>query len=173
MRVGIRLPTRRARRLEAGMAADGSRPSSERLLTRARAWDAERIASALAPRRDHLVEQLPRELAAARGLSRDQCELVIDEAIDYMVTEYAKPITDRHALERAFWATASFRVKRIHEGRGATVRAGWQRVDIEDVEIAAVDPDPAASSGRPRRRTRRAAGVRRDPDGARAPRARV
>ncbi len=90
------------------------------------------------------VDQLPRELAAARGLSRDQCELVIDEAIDYMVTEYSKPIADEHVLERAFWATAAFRVKRMHEGRGATVRAGWQRVDVADVEIASRDADPAA-----------------------------
>ena len=106
----------------------------ERVRARTRAWDAERVAAVLVPRRDRLVEQLPRELAAARGLSRDQCELVIDEAIDFMVTEYAKPITDREFLERAFWATASFRVKRVHEGRGATVRAGWQRVDVDAVE---------------------------------------
>ena len=120
------------------MAEDLRRPS------RSRTWDAERIATALVPRRDRLVEQLPRELAAARGLTRDQREMVIDEAIDYMVTEYAKPVTDAEVLERAFWATASFRVKRVHEGRGATVRAGWHRVDVDDVEIAADDGDPAA-----------------------------
>ena len=56
-----------------------------------------------------------------------------------MVTEYDKPITDPEILERAFWATASFRVKRVHEGRGATIRAGWQRVDVDAVEIAAPD----------------------------------
>jgi len=119
-----------------------------RRLSRTRVWDAERIAADLVRRRDRLVDQLPRELAAARGLSRDQCELVIDEAIDYMVTEYAKPITDHEILERAFWATASFRVKRVHEGRGATVRAGWQRVDVEDVDIASHDGDPAAHAVR-------------------------
>ena len=65
-----------------------------------------------------------------------------------MVTEYAKPITDQEFLERAFWATASFRVKRVHEGRGATVRAGWQRVDVDDVDIAAHDADPATHAVR-------------------------
>ena len=131
-------PRRRSRRLDDGMAEDHRRPG------RSRAWDAERIAEALVPRRDRLVDQLPRELAAARGLTRDQRELVIDEAIDYLVTEYAKPITDRELLERAFWATASFRVKRAHEGRGATVRAGWHRVDVDDVDIASIEGDPAA-----------------------------
>ena len=131
-------PTKRSQRLGEDMAEDPRR------LTSTDAWDAERIAMALVPRRDRLVDQLPRELAAARGLSRDQRELVVDEAIDYMVTEYAKPITDRDVLERAFWATASFRVKRVHEGRGATVRAGWHRVDVDDVEIAAENGDPAA-----------------------------
>jgi hypothetical protein len=108
-------------------------------------WTAERVASLLVSRRDQLVDQLPRELAAARGLSRDQRELVVDEAIDYLVTEYSKPIVDREHLERAFWATAALRVKRVHEGRGATVRAGWQRVDLEGVEIAGREPDPAAT----------------------------
>ena len=119
-----------------------------RRLSRSRVWDPERIAAALVPRRDRLVDQLPRELAAARGLTRDQHELVVDEAIDYMVTEYAKPIVDQEFLERAFWATVSFRVKRVHEGRGATVRAGWQRVDVDDVDIAVHDADPATHAVR-------------------------
>jgi hypothetical protein len=105
-------------------------------------WTPERIAETLVPARDLLVNRLPGELAAARGLSRDQCELIVDEAIDYMVTEYDKPIADRLALDRAFWATASFRVRRVHEGRGATVRAGWQRVDVADLQLPAGDADP-------------------------------
>ena len=108
-------------------------------------WDAERIASVLGPRRDELVERLPRELASARGLSRDEHETVIDEAIDFMVTEYDKPIADRLALDRAFWATAAFRVRRVHEGRSNTVRAGWGRVDIDEVDIAAPDDDPVTA----------------------------
>ena len=63
-----------------------------------------------------------REIAAARDLTRDQRELVVDDAIDYMVTQYAKPLIAHDQLDRAFWASASFRVKRTHEGRAATVR---------------------------------------------------
>jgi hypothetical protein len=124
------------------MAEDARRPRLAQRPRNVRAWDAERIAESLVARRDRLVEQLPRELAAARSLSRDQRELVVDEAIDYMVTEYAKPISDEQILERAFWATASFRVKRVHEGRGATVRAGWHRVDVDAVDLASSENDP-------------------------------
>src|SRR4029079_7678636 len=92
---------------------------------------------------EELIHRLPRELAIARGLTRDQSELVIDEAIDFMVTEYALPITRDEELERAFWATAGYRVRRIHEGRGATVRAGWKRVDLDDAELIADVGDPA------------------------------
>jgi hypothetical protein len=141
---GIHWSGSRSRRLGIRMAEDAPGGLFKRIPPRARRWDAERIATALVSKRDRLVEQLPRELAAARGLTRDQCELVIDEAIDYMVTEYAKPIADEEVLARAFWATAAFRVKRMHEGRGATVRAGWRRVDVDDVEIAADHGDPAA-----------------------------
>lgn len=109
-------------------------------------WTPDRVAGALVPARDALVERLPRELAAARDLTPDQCELVIDEAIDYMVTEYAKPILDELALERAFWAAASFRVRRVHEGRGATVRAGWKRVDFDDLQLPAEDGEPEAAA---------------------------
>jgi hypothetical protein len=135
MRAAIRLPTRRSRRLDGHMADLGQRSESAGPSLRARRWDAERVARALVPRRDRLVDRLPRELAAARGLSRDQRELVIDEAIDYLVTEYAKPIADEETLERAFWATAAYRVKRVHERRGETIRAGWRRVDIEEIDL--------------------------------------
>jgi hypothetical protein len=124
------------------MADDPPRFLSRRPHPRWRPWDPQRVAEALVRRRDHLVEQLPLELAAARGLTQDQCELVVDEAIDYMVTQYAKPIVDEDHLERAFWTSAAYRVKRVHDGRGATVRAGWRRVDVDDVEIACGEPDP-------------------------------
>src|SRR5215210_6202526 len=127
----ILLPTRALQRLEAKMAEQGV---PLRLVRQPGPWTPERIAHELVPFRDQLVARLPRELAAARDLSFDQRELVIDDAIDYMVTQHAKPIATREELERAFWASASYRVKRTHEGRGATVRAGWHRVDLEDLE---------------------------------------
>jgi hypothetical protein len=145
MRASIFLPKAPSRRLDDEMAEHGQGSRAPRVLPRARTWDAERVASVLGPRRDELVERLPRELASARGLSRDEHETVIDEAIDFMVTEYDKPIADRHTLDRAFWATAAFRVRRVHEGRSNTVRAGWGRIDIDDVDIAAPDDDPVTA----------------------------
>ena len=70
---------------------------------------------------------------------------MIDDAIDYLVTEYAKPVTCHEELDRAFWASASFRVKRMHEGRGATIRAGFQRVDVDGLEMR----PPRATRNRP------------------------
>jgi hypothetical protein len=99
------------------------------------AWTAEQVALALVSRRDRLVSRLPEEIAAARSLSADQRELVIDEALDFVVTEYARPISDDEALERAFWATVSNRVKRAREGRSATVRGGWNRVDVDQLQF--------------------------------------
>jgi hypothetical protein len=107
-------------------------------------WTPEQLAWTLVPRRDQLVVQLPREIAAARDLSRDQCELVVDESLDFIVTEYARPITDADALERAFWSAASFRVKRAHDGRSATIRAGWRRVELDELRTPADDQDPQA-----------------------------
>lgn len=43
-------------------------------------WSSERVAQELVPLRDRLVDRLPREIAASRDLSRDQQELVIDDA---------------------------------------------------------------------------------------------
>jgi hypothetical protein len=120
--------------------------ADERLRPLPREWTPHRVAETLVPLRDHLVERLPAEIAAARGLTRDQRELIIDEAIDFMVTEYARPIPDRFSLDRAFWAAASFRVRRTHEGRGATVRAGWRRVDVDDYDLAGTDAEPEAAT---------------------------
>ena len=105
-------------------------------------WSSERIARELVPLRDQLVARLGQEIAAARDLTLDQRELVIDDAIDFMVTEYAKPVETYEALDRAFWAAASFRVKRAFEGRSATVRGGYRRVDIEDLDRIAGGDDP-------------------------------
>ena len=98
------------------------------------------------PRRDRFVAQISRELPSARGLTVDQCELVVDEAIDYMVTEYRRPIESLPGLERAFWATAAFRIRRMHEGRGATVRAGFQRVALDHVELEGQELDPEVAA---------------------------
>jgi hypothetical protein len=108
-------------------------------------WTSDRVAEELVPLRDRLVDRLPREIAASRDLSRDQQELVIDDAIGYMVTEYAKPLHTNEELDRAFWASASFRVKRMHEGRGATVRGGFRRADLENLDQLAGAEDPEAA----------------------------
>ncbi|HEX8104570.1 MAG TPA: hypothetical protein VF533_18280 [Solirubrobacteraceae bacterium] len=104
--------------------------------TARRPWDADAIARILMPRRDRLVDDLPRRNRGANGLTRDQLESVVDEAITFVATEYARPLADAEEVERAFWATAAHRIRRVHEGRGETVRAGWRRVDIADVAIA-------------------------------------
>lgn len=144
MAVNTFWPVRRSRRLDEGMADERARAFAIQLTSRPTGWNPERLAAVLVSQRDQLVQQLPQELAIARGLSRDQLELVVDESIDYLVTEYGKPIVDWEHVQRAFFAAASIRVRRMRDGRGATVRAGWQRVDVEGLEIAASEPDPAS-----------------------------
>jgi hypothetical protein len=107
---------------------------------------AEQIASALVPRREKLIDRLPTELAVARGLSRDQAELVVDEAIDYLVTEYEVPIFNAAELERAFWAAAAIRSRRAHDNRAATVRAGWRRVELDGHDIPSTASEPEAAA---------------------------
>src|SRR3954466_716757 len=140
----ISLPTRPRQRLGFKMAEPGP-PLIRSLRTPTGPWSSQRVAEELVPHRDRLVERLPREIAAARDLSYDQRELVIDDALDFMVTQYAKPLTSHEELDRAFWASASFRVKRMHEGRGATIRAGYQRVDVEGLELMASVGDPESA----------------------------
>jgi hypothetical protein len=147
MRTKRRLPDRQAWRLRPTMAQHAARrhrPSGPP--AGARRWSSQQIADALVPRRDRFVTEINRELPMARGLTVDQCELVVDEAIDYLVTEYRRPIEDLAALERAFWAASAFRIRRMHEGRGATVRAGFQRVALDHLELEgpAIDPEAAA-----------------------------
>ena len=119
----------------------GDRLSLTRL-NRDSTWSSERIAQELVPLRDRLVERLSHEIAAARDLTLDQRELVIDDAIDFLVTQYVKPVRTREELDRAFWAAASYRVKRAFEGRSATVRGGYRRVDLEDLDRIAAGEDP-------------------------------
>jgi hypothetical protein len=139
----ISLPTRARQRLSLQMAAQGS-PLIRSSKLPLRPWSSERVAEELVPIRDHLLVRLTGEIAAARDLSRDQRELVIDDAIDFLVTQYAKLLTSHEELDRAFWAAASFRVKRMHEGRGATVRAGFERVGIEELEEIEGGDNPEA-----------------------------
>jgi hypothetical protein len=131
-------PYRRAQRLTRYMAAHAPRSSS--------AGDApdgysrETIARVLIGRRSVLVKQLPRQIKLARFIAPDLHEWVVDEAIDWLVTENdGGVIRDNSDLEKAFWKVADVRVRRAHEGRYDLVRAGWARVDVGDAEI----PDDA------------------------------
>lgn len=125
------------------MAEFGSRQARRGLDEPRRSrYTPEQIADALVPRRDRLVDQVPIELAAARGLTRDQWELAVDEAIEYVATEYAKPIESPESVERLFWKATSIRVKQIRDGRHGTVRGGWRQVKLEDADLPTLDADP-------------------------------
>lgn len=141
----ISLPVRARQRLRFKMA-EPRPPVIRSFRASVGPWSSQRLAEELVPLRDRLVDRLPREIAAARDLSRDQRELVIDDAIDFMVTQYAKPVTCHEELDRAFWASASYRVKRAHELRGATIRAGYQRVDVDGLELVASTGDPESAA---------------------------
>src|SRR5690349_19474752 len=88
-------------------------------------WSQQQIAEARIPFRDELVDRLPSEIPARRGVTLAHHELILEEAIGYCVTQSPGPITTQLTLDMAFWAAASYRVSRAHEQRGATVRAGW------------------------------------------------
>ena len=89
------------------------------------------------PRRDRFVHRLPLELLVARRLSADQAELVVDEAMDYLVTQYTVPIYNPAELQRAFWAaprsarnactTAGLKPSEPPGAPGAASRRGGQR----------------------------------------------
>lgn len=103
----------------------------------------EQIASSLLTRRDALVRQLPRQIKLARLLTADQQDTVIDEAVDYLVTEnHGGEIADLEALERAFWKVAFLRVRHAYDGRHNLVRAGWKRVPVENVDLADAGSNP-------------------------------
>src|SRR3954452_24523372 len=110
--------------------------------TPGREWTREEIAVALLSRRDALLRQLPRQIRAARSLTADQQEWVIDDAVDHLVTGNEDGvISDVVSLEKAFWTSAKNRVKHCLDGRHNTVRARWKRVSVEDVDVA--DPSSA------------------------------
>src|SRR3954452_15534890 len=105
--------------------------------TPGREWTREEIAVALLSRRQALLRQLPRQIKAARRLTADQQEWVIDDASDHLVTKNEDGvISDVLSLEKAFWKCASNRVKHCHDGRHNTVRARWKRVSVDDIEVA-------------------------------------
>lgn len=145
MRLAVSWPKQASRRLDGRMADERPRTGS-RFPRRSGDWTRDEVAQALVSERDLLIARLPQELSVARGMTRDQRELVVDESIDFLVTEYVHPIHDREHLDRAFWTAAGIRVRRMHEGRGATVRGGWKRVDFDSLEIAGADVDPAAAA---------------------------
>ncbi len=141
MRAAIRLPGRTARRPDGHMAEFGNGRPRRRGSARTR-FSSNEIAALLVPCRDRLVDQVPVELAAARGMPRDHWELAVDDAIGYLTLEYDVPIRSDAELERAFWWSTSLRVKQLRDGRAATVRGRWARVDIDDVDVASDDAEP-------------------------------
>ena len=70
------------------------------------------IAESLLTRRDALLRQLLWQIKVSRFLNEDQHESVIDEAVDYLVTQNeGRVIADHDALERAFWKVVDLRVR--------------------------------------------------------------
>jgi hypothetical protein len=125
MRTKSRLPDRQARRLRPTMAQHATRrhrPSGPP--AGAPRWSSQQIADALVPRRDRFVTEINRELPMARGLTVDQCELVVDEAIDYLVTEYRRPIDcgdEVGASDPAVFLARASRVGAIQRDEGCNV----------------------------------------------------
>jgi hypothetical protein len=107
----------------------------------------ETIASLLGHRRDRLVRDVPRKVAAARGLTRDQHESIVDEAISFVVMSFSKPLPTTDDLERVIWKAIRIRVAQTSDGRHEVVRSGWERVELESIESVADDaptPEDAA-----------------------------
>ena len=107
------------------------------------AHHADARAELLGTRRDELVSRLPRRVAAASALGHADRELVVDDAITYVVLQYDQALEEPADVERVFWAACEIRVKRFLDGRHNTVRAGWQRVG-DDALAGAVDSDDPA-----------------------------
>ena len=105
--------------------------------------DAQRAAW-LIERRERLIAQIPRRFPHAGSLSRDVQELIVDEAIEFAALEHRDAIGSGDELAALFWSACDVRVRRAHEGRYDTVRAGWRRADLtllERLEAGAAD-DP-------------------------------
>lgn len=108
------------------------------------AWTPDRRAEALVPQRERLLDELLAVVPAARRLTDDERELVIDDALSYVVMEYTEPIASPQAAERVFWTAAALRVSRVLDGRHATVRGQFQRASDEALEhVADSLSDPA------------------------------
>ena len=115
----------------------------------------ERRASCLLEQRDALLGQLPARFPGARSLGSDTRELIIDEAIEYASLEHTDPITGTDQLSALFWGACANRVKRAHEGRYDTVRAGYRRDDdnnaLQSLVAGGVDEPLAAALAREER----------------------
>jgi hypothetical protein len=129
------------------MAASAARPASPdeppTQLSR------EAIARILVGRRASLIRQLPKRIKLARNVSSDAYEWIVDDAIDFLVTENEDGvIRGMDDLEKAFWKAAHLRVHRAWEGRYDLVRAGWTRVGVDGLEVPdeAESPEDAAIS---------------------------
>lgn len=108
------------------------------------AWPPEKRAEALLPQRADLLRRLPLVATAARGLSDDERELVVDEALTYVVMEYSQEIGSAEEAEEVFWTAARLRVARTIEGRGALVRGRFRRASEEELDrVATSSDDPA------------------------------
>lgn len=108
------------------------------------AWPPDRRAESLVPQRASLVRRLPYVVPAAHALTADDRELVVDDALAYVVLEYQSPIASAREAEEVFWTAARIRAARVLEGRNATVRGGFGRTSEAALgRIAAEGDDPA------------------------------
>lgn len=108
------------------------------------AWPPDRRAQALLPQRADLIRRLPLVATAAHLLSDDERELVVDDALTYVVLEYSQAIASAIEAEEVFWTAARHRVARTIEGRNALVRGRFSRASDEELDrVQASSDDPA------------------------------
>lgn len=106
-------------------------------------WDRERRARALITRRQALLNRLPGEIRAARDLTPDLRELILDEAITFTALEYDAPVTSSEQLERTVWDACAKRIRRARYQRAYdTVRAGFQRAEPDALDALEDGVDP-------------------------------
>jgi hypothetical protein len=105
--------------------------------TTVRGWDQERRGQVLINGRAALLDQMPRLIRQAGRLTEDVRELIVDDAIWFTALDYEDAIESQEELERVFWDATVKRVRRAHEGRYDTVRAGHQRADIAALDTLA------------------------------------
>jgi hypothetical protein len=109
------------------------------------AWSPDRRAEALLPQRADLLRRLPLVAPSAVQLSEDERELVVDEALGYVVLEYEAAIGSATEAEEVFWTAARLRVARTLEGRNALVRGRFSRASEEELDrVPDSSDDPAA-----------------------------